>query len=344
MPNLMDNFILFDKSNLKGYLNKRTAESKLGEQIKKLTTISSIYDQLKDLDVSYVIFGINENAGVFAHNGNSGTYDIWEETLKVLLNTQSNPFTPAKKVLILGHFDFKNYEKKLEKLEPKKKKDQIKARKYVSKIDVEVSYLVYQIVKAGKIPIVIGGGQNNAYGCLKGSALGFQKPINAINFDIQADFNKEDGRHSSNSFSYAFSEGFLNKYFIFGMHESYILESNLATLNKLNEIEFNTFDAFNRKELKFKQELKRASEFICDDSFGIEIDCKSIQHASGSQSNPSGFNLNKVRKFITYFGQKTNASYLHISEGFINEDKPSNPIGKVISYLITDFIKAHEIK
>ena len=37
--------------------------------------------------------------------GNTGTYKAWEATLKVLLNIQSNAFTHAKRILILGHLD-----------------------------------------------------------------------------------------------------------------------------------------------------------------------------------------------------------------------------------------------
>ena len=44
-------------------------------------------------------------------------------------------------------------------------------------IDKEVSHIVSIIIKAGKTPIIIGGGHNNAYGNIKGAALAFQKPI-----------------------------------------------------------------------------------------------------------------------------------------------------------------------
>jgi formiminoglutamase len=44
--------------------------------------------------------------------------------------------------------------------------------------------------------------------------------VNAINFDAHSDRILE-GRHSGNGFSYAYEEGFLKKYFIFGLHENY---------------------------------------------------------------------------------------------------------------------------
>ena len=66
--------------------------------------------------------------------------------------------------------------------------DRAKMSQLVEQIDKEVSHIVCTIVKAGKIPIIIGGGHNNAYGNIKGTALAKGKPINAINFDAHSDF------------------------------------------------------------------------------------------------------------------------------------------------------------
>ena len=65
------------------------------------------------------------------------------------------------------------------------------------------------IIKAKKIPIIVGGGHNNAYGIIKGSALALNKKINVLNIDAHADFRPLEGRHSGNGFSYAFHEGFI---------------------------------------------------------------------------------------------------------------------------------------
>jgi hypothetical protein len=45
------------------------------------------------------------------------------------------------------------------------------------------AWLVKKYLKNDDYPIIIGGGHNNAYGNIKGTALGFGKPINAVNFD-----------------------------------------------------------------------------------------------------------------------------------------------------------------
>lgn len=336
----MDKLVLFKKSALNKLLNKRQGETKFGQHIKTLTSISNIYEQLKNLDVSYVIFGIPEDIGVTANLGNTGTAKAWDATLKVLLNIQSNKYTKAKDVLILGHLDFSEETEQCSKLDISVKKDLKKVRDIVSGIDTHVTYLVNQIVSAGKKPIIIGGGHNNAYGNIKGTALALNSPINVINFDAHSDFRPEEGRHSGNGFSYAFAEGFLNKYFIFGLHENYISDKTLTTLNKVKAVKYNTFESIEiRNDLEFDSQMERALKHVSKDIFGIEIDCDAIENISSSAMTPSGFSVNKTRRFVNYFGGHENAQYIHICEA-LPKKKSKQQIGKLIAYLITDFIKA----
>ena len=78
---------------------------------------------------------------------------------------------------------------KVSTLDQSKKKDVLKSRKIVKKIDTYVTYIIEQIVSAGKKPIIIGGGHNNAYGNIKGSSLAHGFPINVVNFDAHSDFS-----------------------------------------------------------------------------------------------------------------------------------------------------------
>jgi formiminoglutamase len=293
------------------------------------------------LDVSYVILGLPEDIGVLANQGKPGTSKAWETALKVLLNIQNNTFTQANKVLILGHLDFSNELEIISKLNTSKKKEIQKARQLVETIDASVAHLIYQIVLAGKKPIIIGGGHNNAYGNIKGTSLAVNKPINVINFDAHSDFRAEEGRHSGNAFSYAFSEGFLSNYFIFGLHENYTSDKIFKIFDKFKNIAYNTFDALEiRNELKFKDALETASNFVSDNTFGIEIDCDAIENISSSAMTPSGFSVNKTRSFLHFFAAHENATYLHICEA-VPTKKTVTQIGKLITYLITDFIKAN---
>ncbi|GAA3606481.1 formimidoylglutamase [Flavivirga amylovorans] len=336
----MDKLVLFKNSSRNKLLNKRVGESKFGQHVKILTGISNIYDQLKNLDVVYIIIGLPEDVGVLANHGKTGASKAWEATLKILLNIQSNEYTKADKVLILGHLDFSTEMLEVSELDISKKKNILKARKIVSKIDNHVSHVVNQIILAGKKPIIIGGGHNNAYGNIKGTSLAFNKPINVINFDAHSDFRPEEGRHSGNGFSYAYAEGFLKDYFIFGLHENYTSDRLFNTLNKLKAIKYNTFESIEiRKELGFKEALNQALNHISKSPFGIEIDCDAIENIPSSAMTPSGFSVNKTRRFLSFFAKHENACYLHICEASPSK-KTNNQVGKLITYLITDFIKA----
>lgn len=339
----MDKLILFNTNDLKALLKNRTNESKFGEHVHLVTDFNNIYDSLTNLDVDYVIFGIKEDIGVFANYGNTGTARAWDATLKVLLNIQSNSFTNPKRVLILGHLDFSEDMEKLKNYDQSDPKDIHKARKKVAKIDTYVSHLVEQIVSAGKIPIVVGGGHNNSYGNIKGCALALKKHINVINFDAHSDFRPEEGRHSGNGFSYAYAEGFLRNYFIFGLHENYTSEHIFKTLNKFRAIKYNTFEALSiREEMTFDSELERAAEFITNKPFGIEIDCDAIKNIPSSAMSPSGYSVKKARRFVNYFGKQEQALYLHICEAAPTPETEAK-VGKLITYLITDFMRANHL-
>ena len=129
----MDKLVLFNNTNRNKLLNKRSGESKFGQHVQILTSISNIYEQLKNLDVTHVILGLPEDVGVFANHGKTGASKAWEATLKVLLNIHSNEFTRANKVLILGHLDFTEEQLLVSKLNPSRKKDILKAKKKKSK-------------------------------------------------------------------------------------------------------------------------------------------------------------------------------------------------------------------
>ena len=337
----MQHLILFTEKDKQHLLKKRKGETKFGEHIQLIPNLTNIYDDIVNLDVDYVIFGIKEDIGVYANLGQTGTYKAWEATLKVLLNIQSNSFTKAKRVLILGHLEYAEQREILLALDTSKKKELNKVRKFVEIIDKDVTNIVTSIVKAGKIPIVIGGGHNNAYGNIKGCALATNERINVVNFDAHSDFRSEEGRHSGNGFSYAFAEGFLKNYFIFGLHENYTSNKLFNTLKKIKNLKYNTYEGVEvRNELDFKSEIKIALDHVANKKFGIEIDCDAIKNIPSSAMTPSGFSVKKARQFVNFFGSHENATYLHICEAAPNK-KTETKVGKLITYLITDFIRAN---
>lgn len=337
----MQHLILFSEKEKLELLKKRKGESKFGEHVQLIPNLTNIYDDIVNLDVDYVVFGIQEDIGVYGNLGQTGTYKAWEATLKVLLNIQDNSFTKPKRVLVLGHLEYPKQREALLSLNLSKKKNLMKVRNFVESIDKDVTHIVSTITKAGKIPIIIGGGHNNAYGNIKGCALAYNDRINVVNLDAHSDFRAEEGRHSGNGFSYAYAEGFLKNYFVFGLHENYTSDNLLKTIKKIKNIKYNSFEAIAvRDELDFDSEMKSALNHVSSKKFGIEIDCDAIENIPSSARTPSGFSVSQARRFVNYFGKHENVAYLHICEAAPTK-KTMAKVGKLITYLITDFIRAN---
>ena len=342
--NFMEKLIPFTVHDLAKVTNFRSGEVKFGEKMQTIPKDADIALFLKESDAKFVLFGVPEDIGVRANHGRPGAASAWESAIKSIANIQHNRFNKGSQILILGHLDVSEEMKAVENLDFNQIEERKELSKWVEKIDKEVSHIIFTIVKSGKIPIIIGGGHNNAYGNIKGTALAKGKAINAINFDAHSDFRILEGRHSGNGFSYAFEEGFLKKYFVFGLHESYTSKSVLHEIKKIEDrVRINTYDEINiRKQKDFRQEMEKAYAFIKNDCYGVEIDLDSIPNIPSSAMTLSGFSVEELRQFIHFFSQNENAAYLHICEGApdLGDEKNSHLVGKLIGYLVTDFIKA----
>jgi formiminoglutamase len=304
-----------------------------------------VFEFLKRTDAKYVILGIPEDVGVRANLGRPGAKSAWESALQSIANIQHNKFCKGNQIIILGRVDVSQEMSEAEDLDQNNPEDRKELFKIVENIDKEVSHIVYNIVKAGKTPIIIGGGHNNAYGSIKGTALGLGKTVNAVNFDAHSDFRILEGRHSGNGFSYAYDEGFLKNYFIFGLHESYTSKNVLDLIKGFNDrVKYNTYDEIKiRQEKTFQLEMKNALEHIKSDAYGIEIDLDAVPNIASSAMTLSGFSVEELRQFTYYFAKHKNVAYIHICEGAptLGEEKNQHLIGKLIGYLITDFLKGN---
>jgi formiminoglutamase len=194
-----------------------------------------------------------------------------------------------------------------------------------------------------KIPIVIGGGHNNAYPIIKGISMAKNQSINTINLDAHSDFRAMEGRHSGNGFRYAYRGGYLKNYAIVGLHENY---NNPLIINELKQNEDIWFcfweDIFLREKLTFKEAIYAASEFTKHGLTGIELDLDSLENTLSSAMTPCGFSATQARQYIHHLAQNRTPAYLHICEGAsqLETGQQSPLIGKLISYLVSDFMKA----
>ncbi len=349
----MHHFKYYNKHDVLSLTRIRRYETKLGERIQVVKDVHSIEASIHQSSAKYVLMGIPEDIGVKANLGIGGTDSAWLSFLDSFLNIQSNDFLEGSDLLILGHFDFSDIEKLIEKNAHGFDERLEAYRHAVNTIDEEVEQLIHIITQNKKIPIVIGGGHNNSYPCIKGAAKGFYKAgviplaqINAVNLDAHADFRPMEGRHSGNGFSYAEADGYLEKYCVLGLHENYLPQNVWMDMVNNPFIDCITYeDIFLHEKRSFLQAVGHATSFTDDTLCGIELDLDCIENVLSSASSPVGITINHARQFINFTAADSKIAYLHICEGAVqlSDGRTSNSTGKMISYLVSDFVKGLSI-
>ena len=344
-------FIFYSQKEISHLTRKRKGETKLGEKVQTIHPVIDLYSQLQNCNSKFVLFGIPEDIGVRANLGRGGAHTCWQPSLESFLNTQDNAFLNGEETCVLGHVKVEDVMKESEGFSQKKEEDILGLRKLVEKIDDRVCEIVRIIVSAGKIPIVIGGGHNNSYPILKGiyesrriGNIGEIQKQAVINCDAHSDLREKEGRHSGNGFSYAMLEKYLDKYAVMGIHESYNSENVIEKFqNEPEKLLYVSYeDIFIREKYSFSEAVNRGIEFCGSMATGLEIDLDSITNVPSSARTSSGISPVQARQYIHQAATKCNISYLHIAEGapVLAHLKADNKTGKLVAYLISDFIKA----
>ena len=224
----LTHFKRYTKSDVLSLTKLRRFETKIGERVSVLNE-GDIIQAIKNLPSQYVVIGIPEDIGVQANYGTGGAGTAWLSFLQAFLNGQSNDFLSGENLAVIGHFDFGDIQFLIDKNAFGQEEKVEAYRHAVNQVDEEVESLIKILVAEKKTPIVIGGGHNNAYPLIKGSAKGLNTAgvipipqINCINLDAHTDYRTTEGRHSGNAFRYAEEDNFLHKYCVVGIHENYL--------------------------------------------------------------------------------------------------------------------------
>jgi formiminoglutamase len=344
----LTHFKRYSKNDVLSLTRLRRFETKVGERVSVLND-GDVAKAVKNLSAQYVVIGIPEDIGVQANYGTGGASTAWLSFLQAFLNAQSNDFLSGEDVAVIGHFDFGDVQFLIDKNAYTHEEKVAAYRHAVNGIDEEVEGLVKLLVAEEKTPIVIGGGHNNAYPLLKGTAKGLHAAgmielpqINCINLDAHTDYRPAEGRHSGNGFRYAEEDGFLQKYCAVGVHESYLPQNVWIDIVNNPFIDIITYeDIFIHEKRNFRQAVTHAIDFTADNYCGIELDLDCVQNVLSSASTPSGVQAVHARQYINLCAAHTKAAYLHIAEGAtqLTNGSSSNLTGKLIQYLVTDFIK-----
>jgi len=348
----MQHLKIYSKQDVLSLTQIRRFETKLGERLLVANNAADIEQSLKETSAEYVLLGIPEDIGIKANGHTGGADTAWIPFLQAFLNVQSNDFLSGDEILLLGHFDFGDIQYLIE-TNAHGREEKIEAYRHaVITIDEEVESLIKLITSHQKIPIVVGGGHNNAYPLIKGAAKGLHKAgliqlaqINAVNLDAHTDYRPIEGRHSGNGFRYADEDGYLQKYCVIGVHENYIPQNVWLDIVNNPFIDFITYeDIFILEKKNFIQSVAHATGFTEDNYIGLELDIDCIENTLASAITPSGLTALHARQYVTFAATDSKIAYLHICEGAaqLNDGRKSETTGKLISYIVSDFVKAKE--
>ena len=343
-------FKFYGKREILYLTHVRKFETKLGERVQAVTDTTQFISFLQTTTAKFILLGIPEDIGVKANHGTGGTDTAWIPFLQSFLNIQSNDFLDGNEMVLAGYFDFGDIQYLIDTT-AKTEDEKLEAYRHaVNAIDDEVESLIKIITEAKKIPIVVGGGHNNTYPLIKGAAKGWHKAgaiplaqINCINLDAHTDYRPIEGRHSGNAFRYAEEDGYLQKYCVIAIHENYLQQNIWMDIVNNPFIDCITFeDIFVHEKRTFMQAVAHATGFTEDTLCGIDLDLDSIQNTLSSAMTPVGISAIQARQYISFAASDSKPAYLHICEGAtrLADGRTDEGTGKLIAYLVSDFVKA----
>ena len=283
-----------------------------------------IGDSLAPLgEAPFVLLGIAEDLGVRANGGRPGAADSPEAVLRALLNVPCNDWVRGSDFAWGGILD-------------------LQGASSVDAIDAAVHAAVLPWIRSGAVPLVVGGGHNNALPLLWAASEAHGKPIHALNLDPHPDVRELEGRHSGNGFSYAKERGYLERYAVLGLSEYAVNASSLERLKSTKGWAFETFESWAvRGETSWESALDRMLGHVQIGPFGLEIDVDGITGAPSSAQTASGWSWLQARELAYRAGQTGHVTYVHLTElalGYATEgERPGQ--AKAAAMLLLDVVR-----
>jgi formiminoglutamase len=320
MKSRLQNFHFFSWPELgyQQFLSKRNGEVRLGEQL------------IDVKQAKFVILGIEESVGPRVNLGAAGAEQGFKAFCAKFLNMQSTNTLVGDNIAFLGG---------VRSLSDVPAKEDM-----IEELDGFVSDVIDRFISQDQVLIVIGGGHNNAFPIINSKWKSLTTKLNVVNLDAHADYRALEGRHSGNPFSYAMDQGFLEKYFVLGLHQRY---NNLATLNGLlrDKHYFTFFEDYIDRARSFYEDIDFVAAELKSSNFpfGIELDMDAIENMPSSAVSPSGFSMNEARFYIRKMAKIEGSCYFHIPEAAPKSEQEALLVGKAISYLVSDFISCHPL-
>jgi formiminoglutamase len=344
-------FKFFDRTQLDKYVNVREGEKKVGQAIAMLeacdsSSFTKSLTNAHNAGVRYAVVLIPEDIGPRANFGRPGADEAPAAFLTYFLNMQANQYLDCSRIMIVGEVEVDDLMQK-----SKDEKDVARLRDLCAQLDDRIVPVVREIALVGLEPIVIGGGNNNSLPTITGvvEALRSKSPdiaLSIVNCDPHADFRPLEGRHSGNPFSYAYDRGYLTRYCVFGLHESYNSEEMLERL-EAHEFKTLSYEDFAIRQTKtFENSLHELHDYAVAEhsQVGCEVDLDSIKNMPSSAKTPFGITEEQAAHFIHSIASQSNCRYLHLSEGAPrwSADDGARQVGKCLALQVATYIKARQ--
>lgn len=312
----MFQFIPSSQNQVLEWTSIRAGETKLGQTIQ--TEVSE--------KTRFILLGIEESVGPQTNFGLSGAENGFPSFIKRFVNIQSNQFLAGEEICFLGTIQQTTAFTTIEN-----------GKMAIEELDNLVHSILTEHLHPSIIPIIIGGGHNNAYPIIQALNTIKATTIDVINLDPHADCRALEGRHSGNPFSYAIQHGYIETYTALGLHRGYN-SSFILDFLKVNNCTTSFYDDYlmNRQQL-FIDVQKIISEK--NNPIGFELDLDAIAFMPSSAFSPSGWSVDEARAYIQTIARAKNIAYLHLPEGAPQSNHEEKVVGKTLSYLVYDFIR-----
>lgn len=313
-------FVRFSEQDLREKTAIREGEIKLGQEVRVDVSAES----------TFVVLGICEDLGPQANGGNPGAVAAFGSFLPKFLSVQSNCFLQGNRLVVPGY------------IVQNKSFSELDSREIIAELDDFVVAVLAPYLEQKLTPLIIGGGHNNAYPILKAFSENLQRKLAVVNCDAHADLRMCDFRHSGNPFSWAFKDGYLDKYAVLGLHQSY---NNQYIIDFISENKFlcSWFDRYLLSGQKFESDFEMVQDYILSQPFGLELDMDSIAYMPSSALSPSGITLTDARGYVSVFAAIKNCLYLHLPEAAPSTESEKALVGKALAYLVCDFLKNKKV-
>ena len=296
----------------------RNGETRVGEHLSQQPLAAA----------KYVLLGVSENAGPQANLGRQGSENAFKAFGKVFFNSQHYDGSSTDQLAYLGLIQ-----------QVKQATDQTEATAFVEELDALLLATLNKYIGAGQIPIVVGGGHNNALALMRWAAQ--RGKLSVVNIDAHADLRPTDQRHSGNSFSFALQEELLVQYGIFGLHEAFnnsFIRSQLA----LPQVRHRFFEDYLQGPHQLQDDVLGFVQHQ-HHPVGLEIDMDAIALMPSSAFSPSGWQLDQIRTLLHKLGHiRPQIAYLNLTEAAPNDEKEDLIVGKALTYLVRDFLRLHQ--